>query len=204
MGAILSLAVGLVWAALCVAPAVRYGDSAVVAIGVGAAVLGLIASAAGAISALSERKRWTALAAALGFGLVAHAALAAGVAPRLTPLWLSQRVARLLDVSHLNPRDGLTPGPVTVVGFAEPSLVFILGTETELGDVSDAAEAISEGRPVVVEARQDAAFHRELSNDNLKASRMGAVAGLDYTTGALVTLIVYRSDSPPPADAGAD
>jgi hypothetical protein len=88
-----------------------------------------------------------------------------------------------------------------VVGYAEPSIVFTLGTETELGDVDDAAEAVSEGRPVVVEGRQDAAFRTELAADGLKASSVGVVDGVDYSSGAKDRLIVYRSDSPPPSGA---
>jgi hypothetical protein len=86
-----------------------------------------------------------------------------------------------------------------VIGYAEPSMVFTLGSETELGDPGDGAEAIAEGRPVVVEDRQKAAFLTELAGDMLKASPVGAVAGLDYATGRKVRLVVYRSDSPPPA-----
>ena len=90
---------------------------------------------------------------------------------------------------------------MTVIGFAEPSIVFTLGTETELGDAGDGAEAIAEGRPVVVEDRQKAGFLSELAGDRLKASPVGAVAGWDYVTARNVRLVVYRSDSPPPASS---
>ena len=122
---------------------------------------------------------------------------------------LSHKLADALSRARINPRDGLVPGPVTVVGYAEPSLVFLLGTGTEFGDVGDAAEAISEGRPVAVEARQDAAFQQELASDGLKASPVGVVRGLDYSLGRPEIIILYRSNSPPqtqasgPAQGGA-
>ena len=122
---------------------------------------------------MAPRHRLPALATAGGLGFAAHGAIAAGLAPRLEPLWLSQGVVAVLDRSGLNPRDGLTPGPVTVVGYAEPSLIFALGTQTELGDADAAAEAISEGRPVVVEQGAAPAFQRALAEGALKASLMG-------------------------------
>lgn len=199
-GAGLSIGVGLIGAGVAVAAAILGGGGLSIGIGVFAAVLALSAGVAGAASMMT-RWRWAGLAGALALGVGAHAAIAGALAPSLTPLWLSKRAAEVLDRNHLNPRDGLTPGPVTVVGYAEPSIVFILGTETELGDIDDAAEAISEGRPVVMEARQDAAFRRELAADRLKATPVGSISGRDYSSkGAEDTLIVYRSDSPPPAD----
>ena len=163
------------------------------------AVVGLavLAAIAGAGTVMSPR-RWALLAAAAGLGLSAHAALAGGLLPRAAPFWLSQRITAMLDQARMNPRGGLTPGPVTVIGYAEPSLVFALGTETELGDAGDGAEAISEGRPVVVEHRAEAGFLEELAADQLKASPVGRVSGFDYSSGKSDMMILYRSDSPPP------
>lgn len=210
LGAILSIVAGGAWACAAVAIAMIYGDGwMTTAVGVAAAVLALTAGLAGAAMATPPRRwterPWMTLGGVLALGMSFHAVLAAGLLPRLAPLWMSRRVAQVLDASHLNPRRGLAPGPVTVAGYAEPSLVFALGTETELGDVLDAAEAISEGRPVVIEGRQDAAFRRALADDQLKASPVGSVAGVDYSSGAKDVLVVYRSDSPSPAEtAGAN
>jgi len=193
---------GAGWIILAIVATVRFcAPGAIVAL-VFAILLITGAATAGGWLLLTPRRR-TAFAAACGLGLAAHAAMAAALAPRLGGLWLAQRTGALLDRTHLNPRDGLTPGPVTVIGFTEPSIVFTLGTETELGDAGDGAEAIAEGRPVVVEDRQKAGFLNELAGDKLKASPVGAVAGWDYATGRTVRLVVYRSDSPPPADPDA-
>ena len=84
------------------------------------------------------------------------------------------------------------PGPVEVAGYAEPSLVFALGTATGLGGAEDAAKAIVEGRPAVVESREEAAFRQALANRGLVPRAAGAVSGLDYTNGDEMTLTLYR------------
>jgi len=199
-GAALSILAALALAGGAALLADRYGGDGVDVAAVVAGLLALGAGAAGAL-AMAPRHRLRALAAAGGLGVVAHGAVAAGLAPRLAPLWLSGGVVAVLDRSGLNPQKGLTPGPVTVVGYAEPSLVFALGTQTELGDVDDAAEAISEGRPVVIEQSAAPAFRHALAEGALKASLVGQISGLDYVDGRATLLDVYRSDSPPPADA---
>lgn len=201
-GAAVSVLAALALAVAAAVLASRYGGPGA---GVAAAIAGLTALGAGVAGALAmaPRIRLRALALAGALGVVAHAVVVAGLAPRLAPLWLSEGVVAVLDRSGLNPRKGLTPGPVTVIGYAEPSLVFALGTETELGDVDDAAEAISEGRPVVVERSVAADFRGALADGGLKASLTGQVDGLDYVDGRTTLLDIYRSDSPPPTASDA-
>ena len=199
-GAALSLTAAIVLAGGQAYLSARLGNTPVEKLAALAAVLILAAGVSGCLI-LTRRWRLPALALTLGLGVAAHGAVAAIVAPRLNALWPSSAVVRGLDRAGVNPQRGLTPGPVAVAGFAEPSLVFALGTETELGDAGDAAEAISEGRPAVVEQRMDAAFRAALAAGRLKAHVIGAVAGLDYVSGAPVYLTLYRSDMPPPEDA---
>ncbi|MDR3511867.1 MAG: glycosyltransferase family 39 protein [Caulobacteraceae bacterium] len=200
IGAGLSVLVGVVFAAVAGVAQARYGEPAGLGWAILAGALGLLAGLAGAAIPLAPSRRGAVLAAAIALGIAAHAALAAGLAPRLGDLWLSRRTMAALDHVRLDPRGGLIPGPVAVVGYAEPSLVFSLGTETEFAGIEDAAEAVSEGRPVVVEQRQDQAFRDELAADGLKATAVGTVSGLDYSKGKALRLILYRSDSPPQPD----
>ena len=132
-------------------------------------------------------------AAAAVLGALGHAGLAAAVAPRLDPLWLSDRTERALEAARLLPRQGVAEAPVAVAGFAEPSLVFALGTPTELEDAEEAAIAIAEGRPAVVEARQEAAFRQALAARGVQARLVREIAGLDYSNGDEMTLRVYQS-----------
>ena len=166
-------------------------------------VIVLAAAAAGAL-VLSSRLGLAALVAALTLGIAAHGFIVAGELPALRAIWVSNELAAGLTKAGLNPRGGLIPGPVTIAVYGEPSAVFLLGAETELGDVGDAAEAISEGRPAVVEQRQDAAFHAELAADKLSASAAGVVQGYDYSVRRPVKLTLYQSDNPPlPSGQGA-
>ncbi|HZL00758.1 MAG TPA: glycosyltransferase family 39 protein, partial [Caulobacteraceae bacterium] len=179
----------------------RVGDWSGAPWAVVAGALFAAAGAGGALLLLRRRARW-AMAAAGALALGAHAALAAGVAPALRPLWLSDRTARTLAAADFDPRDGVTPGPVTVAGYEEPSLVFLLGATTELGDADDAADAVSEGRPAIVEARQEPAFRAALAGQGLAARVVGQAAGLDYSNNRRDILRIWRSPPRPPATPG--
>ena len=157
------------------------------------AVLLLGAAAAGAVFILSGRTPAAALILAGGLGVIGHDALAAGLAPTLQPLWVSTRAAEALKRADIDPRNGVTPGPVAVAGYGEPSIVFLLGAETELGEADDAASAISDGRPAIVEVRQRPAFLAALKTQDGRAAPAGEVKGLDYSTGKPVDLFLYRS-----------
>jgi hypothetical protein len=124
-------------------------------------------------------------------GALGHAALTAGVAPRLEPLWLSARVEKALEQAQLLPRQGIADAPVAVTGYAEPSLVFALGTPTELATPAAAAQAIAENRPAVVEDRKAVPFRKALSELGVEARQVGAVSGLNYSTGKKMTLRIY-------------
>jgi len=199
IGAGLSLLAGVAVAAVAGVVEARYGGAGSLGWSLATEVLAVAAGFAGLVAVLSHRPQ-AALAAALALGIAAHACLAI-LAPRLQTLWLSKHIVAALDQAHQDPRAGLIPGPVTVVGYAEPSLVFLLGTETDFGDVGDGADAISEGRPAVVEQRQDAAFQRELADDKLSATPVATASGLDYSTGRADILTIYRSNAPPPSPA---
>jgi hypothetical protein len=142
------------------------------------------------------------VAGAVGLGLAGHAALAAGLAPRLTPLWLSARTEKALEKAQLLPEQGIADTPVTVAGYAEPSLVFAVGTETELAGAEDAAQAIAENRPAVVEQRQEAGFEKALAQYRARAHLVATVKGLDYSDGKKMTLRVYEAATPAPAAGG--
>lgn len=177
-----------------------YGDPSDAIWTIIAATLLAAAGLAGAYMLLRKESPLPAVATALVCGLLGHAALAAGLAPRLEPLWLSRGVEAAMGKAQLLPRQGIADAPVAVAGYAEPSLVFALGTETELGDAEEAAQAIAERRPAVVEAREEAAFQRALKADHLLAVRVAEVKGLDYSSGHKMTLRIYKApDAPQPA-----
>jgi 4-amino-4-deoxy-L-arabinose transferase-like glycosyltransferase len=132
-----------------------------------------------------------ALATALALGLLGHAALAAALAPRLDPLWLSARLERTLDQARLLPRQGVAEAPVAAAGFAEPSLVFALGTATELDGPAEAAQAVVENRPAIVEGREEEAFRAALATLGGRARQVAEVDGINYSKGDALKLRVY-------------
>ena len=82
---------------------------------------------------------------------------------------------------------------MAVAGYAEPSLVFALGTATELDTPQAAAQAIAENRPAVVESREDAAFRAALKAAGAQALLVAQVKGLDYSNGRQMTLRIYEA-----------
>ena len=159
-----------------------------------AALLFLAAGGAAAVQLLSKSAT-RAVGVGVALALAAHGVLAGALAPSLRPLWLSSRAAKALAAAGLSPSQGISPGPVTVAGYEEPSLVFLLGTATELGDAGDAAAAVAEGRPAIVEGRLEGAFHAALTRNGVTAVRVGEGAGLDYSNNRPDILRIYR---PPP------
>ena len=196
-GAILVGLFGTLLAGACFYLVKAYGDPGDLAFAVPTALALAIAGLGGGwlLTRGASRK---AVAVAVGFGALGHALLAAGLAPRLQPLWLSQRVDAVMSKAQLLPEQGIADAPVTVTGYAEPSLVFALGTPTEIAAPDDAAQAISEHRPAVVEQRQDAAFRAALPAYGAHAHIVGTVKGLDYSDGKKMTLRIYQADANSP------
>ena len=192
-GAVLGGLVGLVLAAAGVVLALRYGGPSSLAWAIATAVILVAASVAGVVLILFRRRSFVALGVTLGLGVLGHDALAAGLAPSLQPLWLSNRTAEAVARAGLDPRNGVTPGPVSVAGYGEPSMVFLLGSRTELGTGEVAAAAISEGRPAVVERHEMPEFQEALKAQEARAALAGEVKGIDYSKGKPVDLFLYRS-----------
>jgi 4-amino-4-deoxy-L-arabinose transferase-like glycosyltransferase len=197
VGAALAVAVGVVFALAGPLAMTRLRDAGPAPWAALAALLFLAAAAGGALLLWRRRALEAAMAASLAAAL-GHGVLAGAVLPGLHPLWLSSAAARNLAAAGASPWQGVVPGPVTVVGYAEPSLVFLLGSDTELAGPEDAAQAIAEGRPVIVEGREDGAFRAALAGREAVAQQIGQVSGLDYSKGRADILRLYRP--PPPAN----
>jgi 4-amino-4-deoxy-L-arabinose transferase-like glycosyltransferase len=194
-GAVLALFGGLAVAALSAAAPAAYGGS--LPWGIAGALLAILATAAAVLGLVRSAPAQGLLAAGL-FGVLAHGAIAGAVAPSLEPLWISKRAAALLGATGLDPRDGVALGPVATAGYAEPSLVFALGTATELTGGVGAAQALAEGRPALVESREDESFRKAIKDLAVEAAPVGRVRGLNYSNGRDTTLTLWRNLEPPP------
>ncbi|CAN5194990.1 phospholipid carrier-dependent glycosyltransferase [soil metagenome] len=163
-----------------------------------AAVTILCTAAAGIGGAfvLLKRAAVAGLLTAIVFGILAHTALA-GTLRGLKPLSVSLRLEQALEQAGLAPDQGLTPGPVAITTFHEPSFVFLTGQDTELTDAPGAAMALSEGRPAIVEARDAGAFRHAMAATGSVGRAVSTVTGHNYSTGEDVALTVYAPQRPP-------
>ena len=132
-----------------------------------------------------KARPWLGLAAAAlmwasGFALIL---------PRIDALWLSRSAAALVDEQNRILR------PVVVAGYAEPSLVFLLGTATKLTSGPKAAEILGKlpETLVLVSDREDAAFRAVLQTDGVSVDALGQVSGFDYSNSRAVTLTLYET-----------
>jgi 4-amino-4-deoxy-L-arabinose transferase-like glycosyltransferase len=200
-GAGLTLAVGVGLAIAGGVGAALFGDAWSWVWEALAAIALVAAGAAGAVLIL-RGQAGLAAAVACALGVVGHGLILGGLAPSLKGLWLSERIADGLARANISPRQGLANGPVAVAGYAEPSLVFALGAGTQLGTAQNAAEAIAEGRPAVVEGRQEQAFRRALAADGVGALLAGSVSGLNYSSGHPQVLRLYQPVPDHPGPAG--
>jgi 4-amino-4-deoxy-L-arabinose transferase-like glycosyltransferase len=111
------------------------------------------------------------------------------VLPSQDALWLSRSAARLVAQER-------RPGErVASAGYSEPSLVFLLGTDTALASPDAAAADLADGTAglALVEGRTDDAFRAALAQKGLIAHGFGRVQGLDYSNGKRMVLTLYRA-----------
>lgn len=197
LGAVFLVLGGFTFAGVAFYLLSRFGGAADVT---AAALTGGLLAGAGFIGAfmMINRAPRGATVAAIGLAVLGHGAFAAGLAPGLSAFWLSDRVKNILESERLLPRQG-APAPVTVAGYAEPSLVFALGTATELGHAPEAASAIAAFRTVIVAESEDSAFRRALDAKGLEVRQIRDVAGLNYSRGAATRLRIYVNAAPRPA-----
>jgi 4-amino-4-deoxy-L-arabinose transferase-like glycosyltransferase len=131
-----------------------------------------------------------ALASAVAIaGILMNAAVAAGVAPNLTTIWVAPRLAAAIK------RNAQCPQPqVASAGFEEPSLVFLVGTGTELVDGDGAARFLAEGgcRIALVTMSQEPAFTARLAALSKQAELTEQVAGMNIGKVKKDSISVYR------------
>jgi 4-amino-4-deoxy-L-arabinose transferase-like glycosyltransferase len=134
--------------------------------------------------------------------LLVYPVLTAGVGPTLSQIWVSPRLASLMQ-SLARPGDP----PPALAGFIEPSMLFLTGTETRLtdGGASAADAKAAEGGIAAVEERESAAFAARLKEREVEAIEVGAVDGLNYSNGRKVHIRIWRVapqdwSPPPPAE----
>ncbi|HTZ37312.1 MAG TPA: phospholipid carrier-dependent glycosyltransferase [Stellaceae bacterium] len=157
---------------------VRFGDGVTAAGLAGAAAI--VALAALLLLRRPGPLGSTALLAALGLAVAVPGA--GWVVPGLDRLWLSRGAAALV-AAHPPPETV----PLAVVGYNEPSLVFLLRDRLRSGTAG-----LDDGGEALVNSRDATRFNADLAARRLVARPLGSVAGLDYSNGQPTVLTLYR------------
>jgi 4-amino-4-deoxy-L-arabinose transferase-like glycosyltransferase len=155
-------------------------------------VTGACTGALAGIAALAfflRRSNIAAGACAVLSAVVFYATLAAGTAPHLEHIWISPRAAALIAKAR-KPHDP----PVVLAGYVEPSLVFLLGTQTLIENNGPAAAmaAAKQGGLALIEDHDRASFLSRLGKLGSAAKDSGELSGLDYSRGKREHLTLYR------------
>jgi 4-amino-4-deoxy-L-arabinose transferase-like glycosyltransferase len=150
----------------------------------GAVIMGLLAwrlyEVDGAEHALLRAVSAAVLTAVAVFGFVL---------PGLGYLFPSPTLARIL-------RDSGCEHPVAAaVGYQEPSLVFLAGTDTRLTDSAGAAEFLHAGecRFAFIEQRQEKNFWQRAEAIGLRYAAGPRIEAMNFSTGQAITIAIYRS-----------
>lgn len=181
--------IGLGLAAAVVALPIKLGggfEPATVPAALGIALATLLP----AVLAIRGRIATAGLALALT-AAATYPAIFQGTLPSLDRMFLSRGVAQVVGTIG-------SDGPVAAAGYSEPSLVFLLGTDTRFTDGAGAADHLAAHRRtlVVVEGRQDEAFKTRAQALGVTPEAFGTVAGLNYSRGKPTSLAIYGVANP--------
>jgi hypothetical protein len=106
--------------------------------------------------------------------------------PALDRIWLSRSAASLVAAHAPAPER-----PLVAVGYTEPSLVFLLGTDLRLESPRGAAELLAQGGEVLVNDRERPALQQALGARGLAARALGQVEGTDYSNGRQMVVTLF-------------
>jgi 4-amino-4-deoxy-L-arabinose transferase-like glycosyltransferase len=109
--------------------------------------------------------------------------------PMLTALFPSAMVARTVHAAEC------AKPAVSAAGFHEPSLVLLLGTDTQLTDGAGAADFLTRGpcRFAVIEQSYQRQFVRRAESIGLRYDKSAAFSGINLGTFSRLNFTIYRS-----------
>jgi 4-amino-4-deoxy-L-arabinose transferase-like glycosyltransferase len=165
-------------------------ESRVDAVGVMTAitVLPLLATT---LTLLNSDRPFRALGCAGTAALVLFLSSYAYELPRLRTIWMSPRIATA--VARVRPCVETT---VATVPYAEPSLVFLLGTATKLTDIRGAAAHLIHDPAcalALVGAQEQGAFLSLMAEAKIAPHEVDRIRGINYSNGKSLELILYMA-----------
>jgi 4-amino-4-deoxy-L-arabinose transferase-like glycosyltransferase len=109
--------------------------------------------------------------------------------PRLPSLFPAATISRYLAGV------GCTP-EVAAAGYQEPSLIFLVGTETLNTDGAGAANFLASGgcRFAVIEKSQERAFGQRADAIGLRYTRGPTIEGINYAIGRKASIAIFRAE----------
>jgi 4-amino-4-deoxy-L-arabinose transferase-like glycosyltransferase len=153
------------------------------------AVLAVSFALLAALRLLRADRRAEALGAIGASSLIVQAAILGSLLPRLDQLWLSREAQRLVSATSpcINP-------VVASAGYQEPSLVFLLGRQTQMIDAAKAAQYLLDHKGkscalALIPAEGDAVFRTTLGAAVPRI--LGQVGGINYTISQREQLTLY-------------
>ena len=162
----------------------------------GGALLAMAAGGTAVVCVLRDRVREAFYAAATS-ALILYPVLVQGVVPQLQPLWLSHRLAVLVD-RYARPHDPA----IVAAGYSEPSLLFDVGGNTRIVGGPEAADiTAAHGGLALIEDREKAAFLSQLGRLRAAATALDQVSGTDYSNGRKEHITIFRVSGQPPRNS---
>ncbi len=154
---------------------------------VAGACAGAIAGLA-AVMFLVMRKTMFAALCAVAAAVIFYPLIVWGVVPKADQIWMSPKAAALVAKDKL-PDDP----PVILAGYVEPSLVFLLGTDTQIqAGITAANLAAQQGGLVLVEDDQRKKFLTRLGQLDALAQPVDEMRGFNYSRGRWEHITAYR------------
>lgn len=157
------------------------------------APLSLVPAVAGlTVAGAGLRQAWRGrIAPALAVAVVAAVAIYAPafqvLLPRIDAIWLARGIVDMVARS--------APGqtPVASIGYQEPSLVFLLGTDLDLPKPGGAAAYIQKNSEsfVLVGDNREAAFREALADYGARVRPVDSVRGYNFSKGTWRTITLY-------------
>ncbi|QHC35080.1 glycosyltransferase family 39 protein [Komagataeibacter xylinus] len=137
-----------------------------------------------------HREVLRAVMAAVAAAVIIHVGLFTTVIPHLQTIWLSPRLAAMVDDHRRCGRESI----VASTSDSEPSLVFLLGENTRLITPAAAADFLQQNQKcgmVLVGAHELAAFSTRALQDGLDLHELGQQTGLNYSNGKHLEIGLY-------------
>jgi len=138
--------------------------------------------------------------ASIILSIIGCASLLLYVLPSLDKLGVSPALATALTSLDRHPLRSAGAPPVSLIGYYEPSIVFLLGTDTNLitnaGHALDTFSSGLEGT-LIVESKYQSTVINAAENRQISLFSLATVEGFNYSNGDKVSLIIYTRAQKP-------